>query len=64
MQIPTEIKITVFADTDYRYTVTTGTLLNLTYEDDIADKPVFISFGSKEEMKAVAIAMLKAFEYS
>ena len=64
MQIPTEIKITVFADAEYRYTVTTGTLLNITYEDDIADKPTIIAFGSKEQMKAVANAMLKAVEYS
>lgn len=64
MQIPTEIKITVFADTDYRYTVSAGTLLSLNYEDDIVDKPTIIAFGSKEEMKAVANAMLKAIEYS
>lgn len=64
MQIPTEFKITVFADTDYRYIVTGGTLLNISYVEDITSKPIYISFGSKEEMLAVANAMLKAVEYS
>lgn len=64
MQIPTEIKITVFADIDYRYEVSIGDVHRLAYIQDNTRSKIYIYFGSEEEMKAVAIAMLKAVEYS
>jgi len=62
MQIQTDLKLIVLVDPDYRYEVNVGSVIDLIYtQDDFTS--VRISFGSKEEMKAVATAMLKAANF-
>ena len=66
MSIQTETKITVFADEDYCYEVINGETLEISYiesTDQKSKSKIYISFGSKDEMKAVAEAMLKVLEY-
>lgn len=60
MSIPTDLVITVYADTDYHYSITCGGEFQLSYNEDGLDHAPNIGFGSLAEMEAVANAMLQA----
>ena len=57
MSIPTEVIVKVYADPDYHYEVSAGEQFSVTYIDK--SNKIYVSFGSVEEMKVVANAMLK-----
>ena len=66
-QIESSIQITVYADQDYKYVVSSGDIIYITYvetNDPSNNSKVEISFGSIEEMEAVANAMLKVVKMS
>lgn len=60
MSIATGITLTVYADQDYRYNIEVSDEMSLVYEEDGREKDLRISFGSLNEMEAVANAMLRA----
>lgn len=60
-KVLTDITFTVYSDTDYRYEVTFGSLMSVDYVE--GDRRTHIGFGSRDEMIAVANAMLKAAEF-
>jgi hypothetical protein len=57
--ITTEVTFTVSSDDDYKYEVCAGEVLSVTYKE-YTGQEIFLSFGSVEEMEAVAHAMLRA----
>lgn len=62
-KIETAVTISVYPDPEYHFNVTAGDILfYVEYIENGADPPSRISFGSPEEMRAVALAMLKAVE--
>lgn len=63
--IPTKILLTLYADQDYMYHVSIGEEFELLYEETngVARRNNKFTFGSLEEMKTVAEAMLKAIKF-
>jgi len=59
--IVTDVTFTVYPQEDYQYQVCAGEMLTVTYKES-AGQEIYIGFGSVEEMRAVAMAMLKACE--
>jgi hypothetical protein len=59
--IVTDVNFLVYPQEDYYYEVCAGEVLSITYKES-AGQQVYLSFGSIEEMRAVAKAMLKACE--
>ena len=59
--ILTDVTFTVYPQEDYHYEVCAGEVLSVTYKESTGQE-IFLSFGSLEEMRAVAKAMLKACE--
>jgi hypothetical protein len=59
--IVTDVTFTVMPDEDYCYEVCAGQALSLTYKENSGIE-TYVAFGSVEEMRAVAKAMLKACE--
>jgi hypothetical protein len=59
--IVTDVNFLVYPQEDYRYEVCAGEVLSVTYKESTGIE-TYISFGSIEEMRAVAKAMLKACE--
>jgi len=65
MNIETSITISVYADPDYHFEVSAGDLIQVTYVERLRefnvnkDRRTDVSFGSLDEMAAVAKAMLK-----
>lgn len=57
--IVTDVTFTVYPQEDYRYEVCAGEMLSVTYKESTGLE-TYISFGSIEEMRAVAKAMLNA----
>ena len=58
MSCETGVQLTVYADHDYRFRVSGPDELLLEYLEDGRSETPMISFGSLEEMEAVAKAML------
>ena len=57
------ITIGVYADPDYHYEVNVGdSQLDITYKEGDNTRTHVMSFGSREEMRAVAHAMIKALD--
>ncbi len=56
--INSEMRITLYADHDYKYTVFAGYEYGIVYLD-ILDNKRELTFGSLDEMEAVAKTMLK-----
>ena len=63
-KICTELTLTVCADPDYHYEVRVGSDYALTYAERGLNDKTYITFGSLDEMRAVANAMLKAADFS
>lgn len=65
--IETGMTLTIYADHDYHFKIHVEDLLSLEYiEFDLDHKPIprqDISFGSVDEMEAVAKAMLRAVKF-
>lgn len=57
--ILTDVVMKVWPQEDYHYEVTVGEILTVTYIETDGDER-YISFGSIEEMRAVATAMMNA----
>jgi len=53
------IDLTIYADAEYKYMVHSGDAISIAYVERSTTRKVELSFGSMEEMEAVAIAMLK-----
>jgi hypothetical protein len=70
MDIVTDITINVYADPDYHFEVHAGDVINVTYVEHLNEHNVDkerrcdVSFGSLDEMEAVAKAMLKVVAQS
>ncbi len=64
--IVTDVNFLVYPQEDYYYEVSVGEVLSITYKESAGQQvpvqQVYLSFGSIEEMRAVAKAMLKACE--
>jgi hypothetical protein len=64
-EIETDITINVYPDPNYHFEVTSSDAIRVTYVERINMEHRFdISFGSLDEMEAVAIAMLKVVALS
>jgi hypothetical protein len=58
--IETGVTFTVYANPDYHFEVEASDEYGVTYVDHQITQRVTVSFGSLDEMEAVARAMLKA----
>jgi hypothetical protein len=64
-EITTDITINVYPDPDYHFEVSAGDMISVTYIEHInqynldKERRSDVSFGSLDEMEAVAKAMLK-----
>lgn len=54
------VQMTVHSDPDYHYVVEVSDILNVKYIEHLTGEEQVVSFGSVEEMRAVANAMIVA----
>ena len=57
--IKTDVMLNVMPDEDYYYEVCVGEVFSITYKENTGQE-IYLTFGSSEEMRAVARAMLQA----